>query len=456
MSTVLAFIVVLGILIFVHELGHFLMARRQGVKVEVFSLGFGPKLVGFVRGETEYRISAIPLGGYVKMAGEQVEGEQPLQPHDFMAQPVASRAKIILAGPLMNILLALVLMPLVYLMGIEVPDYWEQPPVAGWVEEDSPAEQAGFQPGDRILRVDGKPVPTWEAFARTIATNPGKTLVVEVMRDGVRRRLTLTPRARADTGAGTIGLYHPWPPIVGRVLPGYPAEQAGLKPGDRIVALNGVPMRHWIQLPRMVQEAGERPLTLDIERDGKRFQVTLTPKKVKPQQSPSGWRTWLRRVLGKPEPSQPQERPLVGLAPHEPRHLKRFGPLEALWEGTRRIAHVTVMTFVTIKKLVTLDLSIKALGGPIMIAQVTGTAAQTGVPETLSFMAIISHQLGILNLLPIPVLDGGWLVFLLLEAIKGRPLSRRALEIAQSLGFAFLIALIAVVSYNDVMRFLLQ
>ncbi|MBI5197315.1 MAG: RIP metalloprotease RseP [Nitrospirae bacterium] len=429
LSTIIAFIVAIGILIFVHELGHFIVARRQGVRVLKFSLGFGPKLIGKKIGDTEYAISAIPLGGYVKMAGESPFEEAEKTADEFSSKTIWQRAKVVMAGPMMNVVLAFALMPLVYLIGTKVPAYLEAVPTVGWVESDSPAEKVGILRGDRVLKVDGKEVHNWERMLTLVASHPERPVTLEIDRSGTAINATLTPKADPSTGAGISGLMPEMPTVISKVSPGYPAGQAGLKPGDRIVSVDGTPVSHWYQVSQYIRPRVGQMIKFGIDREGQSLEIQIAP--IKDTISDHG---------------------VIGVANLQNMVERKFGLVESVQKGLSRMAELTGLTFDVLKQLFSFNVSIKTLGGPIMIAQLTGEAASSGVADFIGLLAFLSLQLGILNLLPIPVLDGGWLLFLLIEAVKGSPLNRRSMEVAQTVGFAFLITLIVVVSYNDIMR----
>ncbi|MEK6813356.1 MAG: RIP metalloprotease RseP [Nitrospirota bacterium] len=460
LTTIVSFIIVLGILVFIHELGHFLMARRAGVGVETFSLGFGPKIFCRKVGETEYCISAIPLGGYVKMVGQddmKVQAPDDIPEEErarsFLHKSVGKRSLIILAGPVMNVVLAVILMPLAYMIGVQIPAFLEKPAVIGWVEPDTGASKAGLKLGDRILAIDGLETRTWETLREVVATNPGKTAVIDIERSGQRLSLSLPIETVEKVGLGDAGLIPEVPPVVGSIMRGFPAEEAGIKPGDRIVSVGGTPVGHWHQIPKLIKAHGMAPLDVTLSRDGQEVRLTLTPK-PRPEAEVPAWKKPFARFFGPPKPAV-NNGPMIGIGQKEETVLKKYGLADAVGKGTERILYLTGLTFSTIGKLLSFDLSLKALGGPIMIAQVTGSAARSGAADLIQFMSAISLQLGILNLLPIPVLDGGWLLFLLIESLKGKPISRRAMEISQTVGFALLIMLIVVVSYHDVLRLLL-
>jgi len=428
MTTTISFILVLGILVTVHELGHFLVAKALGIGVETFSIGFPPRMFGFKWGETEYCISWIPLGGYVKLKGEGPDevAEDPDDPALFSSRPPHQRAGVILAGPVMNLILAFIVMPLVFMVGLAVPAYLDDPPVTGWVEPGSPVDKVGIIPGDLILNVNGQETATWEQFFEKSALTTDNKLEVQVQGSAGVRSVNID---LADAEDGRIGIQPPMPPTIGGLTQGYPAQKAGIEKGDRILAMGQVPVSHWSEMARIIHASAGKSLTVKILRGTEELELSVTP--VLDEKSGNG---------------------LMGISPRSESVTRRFGPVDAVAKGFERNVELLGMTFSFIWDLVTGQSSIKNLGGPIMIFQVTGEAARAGLAEFLAFMAFLSLQLGVLNLFPIPVLDGGHLVFLTAEGILRRPLELRTREMAQRVGFFLLILLIIVISYNDILR----
>jgi regulator of sigma E protease len=421
--TLIYFLIVIGILVFVHEFGHFIMAKRAGVRVEKFSLGMGPKITGFKKGDTEYVISWLPLGGYVKMAGENPDEEPTGAADEFQSKSVWQRAKIAATGPLTNIVLAFIVMPFVFMIGT----YSEGPAKVGYVESGSPAQRSGFQADDVIVEINGRSISDWTKALSLIAVNPETDVNVTVERHGERKTLKLRPDSATELKIGSSGLVPDMPAEVGRLKPGFPAEKAGLQVNDKILAVNGKTVYHWNQFSMLVKDSNGKKLDLNIVRDGRRRNVTVTPLKD-------------------------GDRFVIGVEPVMRLVFKKHGFFESIRLGFNKTVEFVDLTFITLRKLMTFNLSIKTLGGPVMIAQMSGQAAEAGMSTFLSLLAMISISLGILNLLPIPILDGGLILFLIIEAVRRKPLSRKTMEIAQSIGAAALITLIAVVSYNDVMR----
>jgi regulator of sigma E protease len=421
--TLIYFLIVLGILVFVHEFGHFIMAKRAGVRVEKFSLGMGPKLFGYKWGDTEYVISALPLGGYVKMAGENPDEEPTGAADEFQAKTVWQRIQIAATGPLTNIVLAFLVMPLVFMVGA----YSEGPAKVGYVESGSPAERAGFMAGDVIEEINGRGISDWTKALTLIAVNPDTDVKVAVDRAGEKKALSLRPEAATELMIGTSGLVPDMPAEIGKLKPGFPAEKAGIRVNDKILAVDGRTIYHWNQFSTLVRDSGGKSLALTIEREGRRMTLPVSAM-------------------------QDNGRLVIGVEPVMRLVFKKHGFIESIGLGFDKTVEAIDLTFITLRKLVSFNLSIKTLGGPVMIAQMSGQAAEAGLSSFLSLLAMISISLGILNLLPIPVLDGGLILFLIIEAIRKKPLSRKVMETAQSIGAAVLIALIAVVSYNDIMR----
>lgn len=428
MTTTLSFIAVLGILVLIHESGHFLVAKAMGVGVDRFSIGFPPKMFGIKKGDTEYCVSWIPVGGYVKLRGE--DPDELTDPHDpklYSTRSPGQRAGIIVAGPVMNLVLAFILMPMMFMIGINIPAFFEEPVNVGWVSPDSPAEMAGVRVGDIVVGFNGERTNDWEALFKAMSVNTGPTATIDLLRDG--RSLSAVVKGKDLKGDGGLGAYPPMAPVVGSLSPGYPAEKAGIKEGDLILSVGGLPVTHWNEMARVIHGNPDKAITVAVKRGTERIRVQVTPR--------------LDEKTGQG---------FIGISPESETITRRFGFLESISRGFKRNVELLKLTFSFLWELITLHASIKFLGGPIMIFQVTGQAARAGLSEFIAFMAFLSLQLGILNLLPIPVLDGGHLFFLGLEKLKGKPIDPNVRETAQRIGFALLIILIVVVSYNDILR----
>ncbi len=434
METLVAFLVLVGILIWFHELGHFLFAKLFGVRVEVFSVGFGPPIVAKRVGNTLYQIALIPLGGFVKLYGENTRVEDP---EAFSSKPPWQRILIAFAGPLFNLILTVLLFWVVFSVGVEVPKYMKGPPVVGYVEEGSWGERAGIKRGDRILSIGGREVELWEDIRRVVIEasieEKGKIKVV-VLREG-RKEVLEAPPPKIETGSESLGIHPDLPPVVGRVferIPGLgpsPAHQVGIRPGDRIVEVNGKVVKSWFEVVKEVRASKGKPVKLKIIRGEKTVEKEVVPA-IDPR----------RKV------------PVLGIGPKFETVKESFSPSEALRRSFERTWELTALTFKVLWGLITGAVSVKTLGGPIAIAQFAGQAAEGGLIPFLSSMAFISLQLAIFNLLPLPVLDGGLILLFLVEMVRGRPLPDRFKEYWQRIGFALIISLMAFVVINDLLR----
>ena len=428
MNSFLAFLFVLGVLVFVHELGHFLMARRHGVRVLTFSLGFGPKLLKVVRGNTEYCISAIPLGGYVKMAGETPDDPRSGAADEFLSKSKWQRFQILIMGPVMNIVLALVVMTAVLYNGAPVPAYEQQPPVIGTVLAGTPAEKAGLQPGDRILSVSGTQVDTWQRFFLQVMPKAEKEVALEVERAGQRQTVHVVPAAQTRFEMGDIGVLPEMHPQIRSINAGSPAEKAGLQIGDVVLGVKGHEITRDRSLVRIINENPSVPLTLSVKRADQVSDVVVTPM--------------ADGSVG---------RIGVSLSPYEERVVEPT-LVEAAKMSWRQNLEWSTLIFKAVLGLVNGQTSPKQLMGPVAIGQLAGDAASVGIVALFSLMAMISLNLGIINLLPIPVLDGGHIFIMAIEGIARRDFSMHVKEKMLLAGFVVLMALMVTVIYNDLMR----
>ncbi len=427
MTTILAFLFVLGVLVFVHELGHFMAARRIGVRVLTFSFGFGPKLLTTRRGDTEYAISAIPLGGYVKMAGESMEDPRNGAPDEFLSKTKWQRFQVLIMGPVMNLLLAVIVMAVVLAQGAEVPAYHDQPPVIGAVKPGSPADKADLQRGDRILTVAGNEVPTWDRLDIEIGTRPSRDVSLTFLRDGRTQSVTLRPDSQTKFEVGDIGVLPNSTPIVASLVTGDVAEKAGLKAGDVVVAVNGEGMAQRAQLIDAISRNADRPTDLTIRRNGQEMHIQVTPQKR-------------------------GDRGMIGIVLTEPTKSFKPGPIDALTLSVQRNVEMGALIFKTLGGLFVGTTSPRQLMGPVAIAQLSGESAQAGWMALFMLMASISLNLGLLNLMPIPVLDGGHILIMALEGIARRDFSARVKEKMLLAGFAVILLLMVTVIYNDLTR----
>lgn len=423
----LAFIFVLGVLVFVHELGHFLVARWHGVRVLTFSLGFGPRLFSTKRGDTEYCISIIPLGGYVKMAGENPDEPRSGAADEFMSKSKWQRFQVYIAGPAMNIVLALVVMTFVLYSGAEAPAYEEQAPVIGSVTADSPAAKAGLRPGDRILSVAGKAVPTWEQLFLTVMPRAEREIPVEFERGGQRQTVQITPAAQKFQ-MGDIGVNPDTHPQIRELVAGGSAEKAGLQVGDVMMAVNGKPVTSDRDLVTIINQNAGTSLAMQVKRRGDLQTIAVTPA--------------LDGGVGKIG---------VRFAPFE---VRRIEPsfTQAMRLSAKQNLEWSTMIFEAVIGLVKGETSPKQLMGPVAIAQLSGGAARVSFVALFGLMAMISLNLGILNLLPIPVLDGGHIFIMAVEGLFRRDFSIAVKEKMLLAGFVVLMALMVTVIYNDLMR----
>jgi len=428
--TILAFIFVLGVLVFVHEAGHFLVARWYGVRVITFSLGFGPKLVRFTRGDTEYAISAIPLGGYVKLAGETVEEQLSGAPDEFMSKSKWVRFQVYLAGPVMNLVTAVVVLAIANLGGADVPLYDSSPPVIGNVQTGSPAERIGIQPGDLILSVNDRDVPTWDAFDLEILPAANRELDLVVSRAGQRLEFVVSPEAEGRYELGSLGVEPVYRPQVVQVTPGLPADLAGLRRGDVFIEVNGEADLDQPAVIERIRGSAGQPLRFLVERGTEIVPLTVTPR-------------------------EDGGVPMIGavISYYEVRRIDP-GVVEAFQLSVQQNWATAVLIGRTLRGLFTRETPMRQLMGPVAIAELSGTAAELGWQALFAFMAMISVNLGLLNLLPVPVLDGGHIVILAVEGLARRDLSARMKERILLAGAAMIVLLMVTVIYNDVARLL--
>ncbi len=429
MTSILAFLFVLGVLIFVHEFGHFIMARRIGVRVITFSLGFGPKLLSFRRGDTEYCVSAIPLGGYVKMAGETPEDARTGSSDEFLSKSKWQRFQVLVMGPVMNLSLAVIVMALVLLQGARLPASEDNPVVVGGFTPNSVAEAAGIQVGDRVISVDDKDVPTWRQFDIAIATRAKRPVRLVIERDGKRIERQVVPASmdRFDTGA--IGVLRVTHPQIAEIRTGQPGHEGGLRAGDAVLAAGGESGVTRERLIELIQAHEGRPLALDVQRGDARLTLTVVPRVIDGQVRIGATIT------------------AVELKTVEP------GPIDAVKLSLQQNWEWTTLIFETLGGLFTRQTSVKQLMGPVAIADLSGTAAEqeSWIP-LFTLMAMISLNLGLLNLMPIPVLDGGHIAILALEGVSRRDFSMKVKEKMLFVGFVLLMMLMVTVIYNDLMR----
>lgn len=515
MNIAIGFFFVIGVLVFFHELGHFLIAKWSGVRVEKFSLGFGKKLIGFTRGETEYRVSILPLGGYVKMYGESGEGcmiiedvkpgshaeksgfksgdklskidskelkdfkswasllnklrtnpdntyEYNIERDDetikingtlddiegleiysekeykrgFSNVGLFKRFLIVIAGPMMNFFLPFVFFPIIFYIGIAKPSYLDNKPVVGYVQPDSSADTAGLMKGDTILKINGNDVSTWKDVNIGFQTNPDSIVQVTILHDGTEKTLNIKASA-SNVGVVNVGIFEPIDSVVGGVVDGTPADDAGLQKGDRITRINQTEITDWYQMSTVIKSLPDKESNFVINRNGKILNIKITPKDL-----------------------QGNHQGQIGISPLQEQVIKKYPLIQSVTEGISEAAgqtyEITRLLLGFLYKLVTgqipLSTAGKSIAGPFLIAKVSGTAAENGLATLLQFTSFISINLAIINLFPIPMLDGGHVLYIALEAIRRKPLNQKTLEYSQKIGFTFLILLMCLAIFNDLSR----
>jgi regulator of sigma E protease len=428
--SVVSMVVVLGIMIVVHEFGHYAAAKLLGVRVEVFSIGFGPRLGGFRRGETDYRVSAIPLGGYVKMSGENPTDARTGDPAEFLSHPRWHRFVIALAGPFMNILLAVALLTGVYMVHYEHPAFLDQPAVIGWVVPDSPAAKAGIEPGDRIVRVNNSQNPTWEDVMLTTMLSPNQPISVAVQRDGQISTKQLTPQATGREQVGDTGIVPDQPNVVTEVESDMPAAKAGIRSGDVITAVNGESVRSIPAMIHYIQENKDKPLEVGILRNGRN--LTLKTHAV-------------------PTNTDGETVYRIGIR-SDPVHVDKLPFPKAFDRSLEQNKKYSTLIVELFEKMVQRKVSMRQIEGPIGIARASGEAARQGAMPLLALMAAISLNLGIFNLFPIPILDGGVILLLAIESVMRRDISQAVKERIYQVAFVFLLFVAVMVIYNDIAK----
>jgi len=436
MNTIIGMILVLGVIILVHEWGHFIAARFFGVRVDVFSIGFGPRLFGFKRGATDWRVSALPLGGYVRMAGQDLTDidsgdEKPTgAPDELLSKKRWQRAVISFAGPAVNLIFPVVLLAGYYLLsGIPYAAYLSKPVVVAGI----PAAQQGtsvFQPGDKLVSLNDVQNPTWERAQSLIYRSaPGTVFKATVENNGTIRQVQFS--LKNDPNQLPLG-FRPLPAVIGEVAAGTPANQGGLKDGDVIRSVDGNSINYWDQFVDAVHNSGGRTLQIEVIRKGQPVILPVTPKQGVADASEKIYQ--------------------VGVLPDLSMSYRRVGPLEAVEAAGTRTVDLVEETLGVFGKLFSGRVSVKQLQSVIGISRMAGEAVSQGAFMVISFMALISVNLGILNLLPIPILDGGHILLLSLEGIRRRDFSLAFKERFIQVGLVFLLVLFAYVMYNDVVR----
>jgi len=428
LTSLIAVVVILGFMILIHEFGHYAVAKWLGVRIEVFSIGFGKRLLGFRKGDTDYRISAIPLGGYVKMSGENPMDDRTGDPAEFMSHPRWHRFLIAIAGPAMNIMLAIFLLVCVFMVHYEYPAVYDEPTVIGWVMQGTAAAKAGLQPGDRIVGIAGIRNPTWEQVDTREALSPGQPLEVSVERNGQIVNKMITPEAAGIDQIGFAG----WSPkepcvCVTEVTPGMPAEKAGLREGDEILSVEGKPVPALAAMVEILETTQDKPISITVRRGPETKTFNVQP------------------VL-----AEKRFRIGVGSMPMKVTTLSFPAALRRSLEENKK---ASLLILELVQKMVRQKISIRSIEGPIRIGQAAGEAARRkGWTPLLLLTSAISLNLGVFNLLPIPILDGGVILFLLIEGLMRRDVNLRIKERVYQAAFVFLLLFAVMVIYNDLRK----
>ncbi|MBU2512834.1 RIP metalloprotease RseP [bacterium] len=423
--TIITVILALSFLIFIHELGHYLAAKKVGVHVMEFSIGFPPKVFSRIIGKTEYIISLIPIGGYVRLKGQSIDDEDTSDPENYAAKSALERLFILVAGPLMNLLVALVLMPLVFYIGYEIPAYLNEAPVIGSVDPGSKAEILDIKRDDLILAINDKDVSTWKEAQSQILSSKEPIILVKIRRgQEIGHRALNSGYFSAPEG---IGWHARITPVIGKISPNSPAENAGLQLDDNLIEINNVKIYDWSQISPIIQNSNGNPVSFVIDRNGQRKEYMISPTLE------DEYNYWI-----------------IGISSKTEQVSENF--TNSITLGAKRVYYLTTRTFVFLFRLITGQEKSDSVGGPIMIAKMMGQAAQTSISSLLTLVAFISLQFCIFNLLPIPALDGGHVLFLVIEKISGKTLSKSLRLSIQRIGFSLLMFLILYISVQDGLR----
>ncbi len=428
LGTIVSFLLVFGILVFIHEFGHFFTAKLVGIKVEVFSFGYGKRLFGVTRGGTDYRISVFPMGGYVRMKGETYfeSGGRAADPDDMASKSRGQRFLVMVMGSIMNIALALVLVAVINMIGVSVPEWLDNPPVIGWIDPGSPAEKAGLRIDDEIVAVSGRPVRTWADVELAVGIKPDRRVALEIRRAGAAMPVEIQTESVTKYQMGYAGFRGKILTQIQMVSAGSPAEAAGLRANDVIKAVDGKPV-YFYQFIQAIEANPERQVRMDVERDGRPVVLSVTPRR--------------EGDVGK-----------IGILQAPLSVVKKYGFFAALVQSGRENTRNVFLVIRFLRDLFTGDASTRQLGGPLEIATFSYAAVRMGWLPLLGWIAVISLQLGVLNLFPIPVFDGGQIFVLAVEALRRKDFSPKARQIWMQAGFVIFVFLITFVVLNDIVK----
>jgi len=424
-------LLVLGFLVFIHELGHFLAAKWCGIRVLAFSIGFGNPIIKKSFKGTEYRISSIPFGGYVKMAGENPDEERAGAPDEFTSRPIWQRAIVAVAGPMANYITGMLMLWVMFMYGVQQPIYYDRP-IVGAVADTSAASDAGLLAGDSLISINNRQIKNWDDVDAAFALQQQNYKIV-ISRDGQQKKLEMSLKKNGDAFPQELtgGMLPPLPAVVADVNKNSPAEKAGLKAGDTILTINGAKIHSWFQLSQIIGSyKGEEALKISIARNGSNLEVDI-----------------------KPEYNEQTKRNLIGIRVDEGKKRNvSYPPIAAMEKGLDRTWEYTTMIFDVIGKMFAREVPASQLSGPLGIIPASGFMALQGISPILQLMALIGIQLAVLNLLPLVITDGGQLLFLLIEAVRRKPVSVKAQVIANKVAIAFFLLLFLFVTFHDVRR----
>lgn len=427
-QTILAFLIVFGIIVLVHEAGHFIAARLMKVRVDTFSFGFGKRLFGKKFGETDFRVSLVPLGGYVKMAGEDEYDAKDLKSYEFQSKNRGQKIFILIMGPLMNIFLSLFILSIINMVGIEKEKYKSEVPEIGFIEQGSPADKAGLKKGDIILSINKKKIVNWKELELTVGYNPNEELYVEYKRGNIKKYTSIKVKMLTQKNLNPAGFYYNYKTEINSLKKDFPAFKSGLRKGDIILAINNMPVSIF-EMRDIISKNPEKSLLFEIRRGSELINLTIIPRKVEG-----------KGIIG------------ITMGFFSPVVKVKYGLFKAVGKSFEELVDLTFLTFSAFKKMIAGKISPKNLSGPIEIAKFSQKAMKTGLSNFFILIAFISLQLGIVNLFPIPALDGGHLMIYSIEAVIRKEFSKKVKETLINIGFLILISLMIFVILNDIAK----